>query len=131
MEIWKIIKPNIIYIVTGIAFITAIGLFAPRGIFLPGGLFAVILFNRTYFKGGKSFLLLDIALILMLIITSGVSAILIKGICLVPLSLAACATNELRATGFSIFYFPLAIALVLWMFFRLPQIVKSLFKNRG
>lgn len=125
MEIMRILKRNVGFLLCGTIIIIVLSYFYPSFILVPSIITEVLIFYRIYTNGGRNFFELDISLLIATILLSGSpSFILLMGCGLFPES-SACHPNELRAILFLMVFFPLVIGLILWLTIRLPMIIKS------
>lgn len=101
-------------------------MFLGNGTILVGGLLGVACFNFVYSSWENRFDGQDILLFVTVIMISSISSLILKGICLCLPSQPVCSPNQFLAILFSNFSSPFVCATILWIFYRLPRIVKRM-----
>lgn len=129
MQANAIIKRLLPYIFLSILLNILFGLIIPGWLFIPGAVIGYLLFWRIYYGPPDNLLLSDIFYVLSIIVTAGLSLLLVKAGCLLLPGIQACGVKQLRETFFGFFLSPLPIGLVLWLKSRLPVVIRLLFKK--
>jgi hypothetical protein len=130
MKMFTPMKRLLPYILVSVVVNSIVGWIFPRGLFILEGIFILILFNQIFFKSEESLIISDMLFVGSIIAIGGLSVLLFFGGCFIFPHLNSCTSNMPKEVIILLIFFPLMIGLILWMFLRLPMIVKSLFNKK-